>query len=921
MKKVIIALLAASLLVSCAKKEAVDETVLETAVAAEIQETKASDESAALENESEKALLRDTDPLLENARYSGEVKTTSHEQYLNDPLVIGEFDLQGNSLEDRTYLVGSNLCKLYPADAFTPGEITKYGEQAYEMGKLEGRELADIPFGTILKASAEGKKYGRKTNWGYTEGFSFQDNVNYFYEVEYKGMKGVVFGADLVTGSKNGDYVSYDTHKNMIFSELLLKNNKLDEFRPVTGLKDLSKEVCSNLEENGVVLQYAPIKKKLYSEELIGYYKGILSDYFLPMFITTDLVSHSQHLVFDRMLQYTEQKYFSPRLLELCNSFIAAMEKDSDVPENVKALAIKYFQVPQLILRTNPVEKTREKGWSYENYWEEEFNREELLAEYPEDVIGDYNQIVNASGNRTVIFETTENFSQYKPRGHYTKNPVLENYFRANLWFGRIHFTIASSEENYLTGEECAKMEPVAMFIVNTVKKNPELYLQWSNVFDPITALIGESDDLGFNEVLPLWQAQGVEDFSSWASDKEKLSDFVKLCHEKLRPPAISSNSIIYGPSEETGEDSTPPMGWRFLGQRFTYDSYIHSKSALPEVRGLVRGLDVMKVLGSKTAETLLSQTDYKEPETDGNGVAPIGYNGGAKLKTVLDGLQKDVENFPEDYWTKTYYNNVLSMVKAQAGFETGAGFYFTQFPMWNIKSLVSAHSTWAELRHDTILYVKQYAAEKGGDGDYVTFRSQFPDYAVNYIEPNIDFWLTGYESVENLKRIFELYNLLDNRSSRALELLSTIYEKVIPIVYAECQDQEIDYTSNMWIRTVPSILDEAVVVMECTGNVNDFNADDPSQYYMAGIADVYTNNDANVCLEVGVGRALKIYVPLNDHNGKRIAVGFMPSYVEFYQDGNNRLTDEEWKAMIYPDKDYEDKMPSWEQTCIISAE
>lgn len=909
MKKVVVAVLAASLLVSCSKKEA---SVVASVLENEVQIGEVIDEASAEIPQTQVSLSDEKSSTL-NVFSSGLPQTNSHQKYLEDELVFKPFDLQGNSLSDVTYLVGSDLCKLYPCDAFTEA-----GDGAYKMGILEGRELADIPFGTILKAAGGNKRYADASS-KYKEGFHFQDNVNYFYEVEYKGQKGVVFGADLVTSTKYSDYVSSSTHTNMIYSELLLKNNKYDEFRPVIGLEDLSTPVLSNLENDKLVIQHTSIKY-LGADELINLYQSLLGKYFLPIFITTDLVSHSQHLVFDRMLQSTEQHVFSPRLLSLCNSFIETMKNDTDVPENVKDLAIKYFQVPQLLLRTTPLpyEEIPKGEWRPQTFWRELENIDEIIAEYPSDVVADYQQIMNASGVKTAIFDTLENFSQYKPRGHYTKNPELENYFRAHMWFGRIHFTIASSDENYLTSDECAKMEPVAMFIVNTVKKNPALYLEWSNVFDPITALIGESDDLGFNEVLPLWQAEGIENFADWAGDKEKLAAFVTLCHEKLRPPAISSNSIVFGPSESDGENLVPPMGWRFLGQRFTYDSYIHSKSALPEVRGLVRGLDIMKVLGSNAAEELLSQTDYNKPFVYDDGTTDTGYAGGPALKAVLDDLQKDVENFPEDYWTKTYYNNVLSMIKAQATFERGAGFYFTESPMWNIKSLISAHSTWAELRHDTILYVKQSAAERGGDGEYITFRSRFPDYAVNYIEPNLNFWLTGYASVKNLKRVYELYKLLDDRSSRALELLTKVYENALPIVYAEYEDQEIDEASNMWIRTIPSILNEATMIMETTGYVNDTYTNDQDQLRMACIAEVYTNNDAGVCLEVGVGRALRVYVPLNDHNGKRIAVGFMPSYVEFYQNENNRLTDEEWKNMIYPSGFYNDKMPFWEQTCIL---
>ncbi|MBP5792523.1 MAG: DUF3160 domain-containing protein, partial [Spirochaetaceae bacterium] len=40
----------------------------------------------------------------------------------------------------------------------------------------------------------------------------------------------------------------------------------------------------------------------------------------------------------------------------------------------------------------------------------------------------------------------TEDYSQYKPRGHYTKNERLKAYFRTMMWFGRINFCLADPD-------------------------------------------------------------------------------------------------------------------------------------------------------------------------------------------------------------------------------------------------------------------------------------------------------------------------------------------------------------------------------------------------------------------------------------------------------------------------------------------
>src|SRR5207237_902694 len=40
-----------------------------------------------------------------------------------------------------------------------------------------------------------------------------------------------------------------------------------------------------------------------------------------------------------------------------------------------------------------------------------------------------------------------EDFSQYVPRGHYTRSEDLMRYFRTMMWFGRITFRLKDADE------------------------------------------------------------------------------------------------------------------------------------------------------------------------------------------------------------------------------------------------------------------------------------------------------------------------------------------------------------------------------------------------------------------------------------------------------------------------------------------
>ena len=817
--------------------------------------------------------------------------TNAHEQFLNDPLVFSPVPDQGIP-SGSTAVVGSQLCMLYPKEAFA----FKDGGEAVLNDVIYGENYGTpVPLSSIVQITGEKLLNGAPGQNPYAnQMFEFQSNWNWFYPAKWNGMEGYVFGSDLAGLNDN-------IEKNRITAELYRTGGKFTEFYPISGYGKLEDAVVSCLEENRLAIQKTKRSEWILADDMVDNYRRISGDSKTPVFITTDFAAHCQHLMFDRMLQYTEENFFLPRLQSLTEHFISALSERTDAPKEIQETAIKYFQVPLLVLKTAPEKIEDERNWrepiSYKELDDEALKA--IFAEFSPDVISDYKKIYDAENRLdSAVMGVEEDFSQYKPRGHYTKNPLLETYFRAEMWFGRIHFLISGETPS------ANDRTKIALLICDTVQKNPELYNEWKRLFDPITTLIGISDDLSFYEILPLWNSEKLDDFEKWANDSEKVISFMRLCHEKLRPPAINSTPVFSadGTISHDGEDLTKPdMGFRLFGQRFTYDSYIHDQVSPPRLmsRDIVRGLDVMKVFGSKSAEILLQNSDY--PQMEG-------------LKENLDALQTDFSSYGSEFWNLSYYNQVLAQVKTQVIFEQGAGFYFTESPLWNVKALLSSHGTWAELRHDTILYVKQSAAERAGDGDFdPTYRTLPVPDPIHYIEPNIPFWKTSLNSVAKLMQCLNDNDLLDEESAYVLEKLTEIYTKCIAISERETQNKPTTKTENDWIPTLASYFEKLIFVHNRADIIEDRD-----QLRMDCIADVFTNYDFGVCLEVGVARPHKIYVPLNDsHGGKRIAIGFCFSYYEFTQDVNNRLTDEEWKDIAYIEQ-LDKYMPDWERECLL---
>ena len=236
--------------------------------------------------------------------------------------------------------------------------------------------------------------------------------------------------------------------------------------------------------------------------------------------------------------------------------------------------------------------------------WEEP-DLEVLFAEYSPEARAELNLILGQGGfAESPNFAYTEDYSQYKPRGHYTKNGILEAYFRTMMWFGRLHFAMGGSDTPNITdeqaealgqypavegevttrtGDDVARLlTPVALIINRIANDDAHVMASWRELFDPITWLIGVSDDLNFDDIVPVMDLVDWTGFPAWLSDDANLDAFMSESVNHLRGPRISGNSLFLGPS---GNHEEPLPGFRLFGQRFTFDSLIHQMLSAPRLK------------------------------------------------------------------------------------------------------------------------------------------------------------------------------------------------------------------------------------------------------------------------------------------------------------------------------------------------
>jgi len=817
------------------------------------------------------------------------INASAHSKYLYDPLRFLDLP-DGGVPQGRTAVVGSDVCLFYPVESISSDD---------ELRLLPAGE--PVPFAAIIPLGEE-----LKNSFAYQGWFSFQDNFNYFYKTEWKGRKGIVFGADLYgIGKSNSD--------NRINALLYKNNGYFENFYQYCGYDRIRDDIAAELEKNGIAFQ--SVNPNEYSlsldrpDDMISLYMSLLDRTAAGIFVTTDLAAHVNHLIFDRLLQYLEEEYFYPQLAALTDEYIKTIEQmRGQIPQEIYNSSLLYFQTAKALLSLAPVKVEGQDYYKTVEYRDVDAQR--VLSSFPQQVRDEIQKMDAASGiNSSSVFPfMREDYSQYKARGHYTKNGVLSAYFRALMWYGRINFNLGGGGD---TREYAIRMAPLALFITDITEASPVIKHIWSSLFDPITELIGVSDDISFIELSPLWERIKGNSFNNWYSNPVNLERFITEEYSELRSPSISGFSLLEGPHDGGYmiEDYKPPMGWRLFGQRYTLDSEIHHHLSPPRYfnpaspRHMVTGLDIMKVLGSAAADRLLGESDYRI------------YAG---LERKMNELQRELENVSIDYWMSTYYNNVLYQIKTLSKFENGTGFYFTERPGWNLKAMNSAHGVWAELRHDTILYAKQVVAEMGGGSENPTFRTKPLPAPIHYLEPNIPFWDASIIAFQKLYEILQKYGYLDGNTAQMLTRLHELYIKAAEISMQEAEDKPVSAADSVWISRIARDL----AYLSLTHTIRYGYTEDINSLRMALAADVFTNAETMLVLETAVGIPYRIYIPLNDgQGGKRIAVGYCFSYYEFPQPMSQRLNNEQWKEIVYADNaNMDGYLPFWMRGRVLPA-
>jgi len=568
----------------------------------------------------------------------------------------------------------------------------------------------------------------------------------------------------------------------------------------------------------------------------------------IPLFITTDAVLHIYHTLFDHLLSEIEVQKLTVVLEHLTDTLIINAEivyneaEDTDVKEAAR-LNLAFFSVAKKLLK----------------------GTDATIPESVSDLVNaELELILNHDGFYfSPIFGefSLMDYSQFKVRGHYTKSDNLEAYFKTMMWYGWTIFTMEPELFGLIPRRHTLQAILLVQMLNNAELNDQSVLDLWESIYTSTVFFVGKTDDPCVREYKMIAEEVYGSDFLALSPDSladSSLLDAYMIEAQKLPEPKI--------PNRIPGTLTTY-KGFRFMGQRFIPDSCMFAHLVYPDVgsfgspRSMPKSLDIMAVLGSERAYTLLDSV-YGETAYE-NYSEKI-----AEFRTEFS------EKNPEDWAQNLYWNWLYCLMPLL--YEKTEGYpLFMQTTAWSDKELLTALASWTELRHDTILYAKQ---------SYSTYGTL--DINKSYVEPNPHIYARLASLVGYTRNGLASRGLLIDEYREKLDLFEYLLLFLRDVAIKELKNvplSELEYDNLL-----------------CFGKVmEDIISDVDDTDNMAVIADVHTEAEQKICLEEGVGYPLDIYVIINEGGTIRITRGAIFSYFEFTQPVSERLTDEDWQYML----------------------
>jgi len=598
----------------------------------------------------------------------------------------------------------------------------------------------------------------------------------------------------------------------------------VERFHPLTGT------ARSRLCQQGFVILNATRE-----EYLSRAYQDIAHDEELAVFVTSDAMLYLFHT--------------------LLNDLLMTVEKGALYTETLTL--VRELQADSLdVYTTTPMAQTLGRQAARHNLVVFSVARALLEPDStpPAEVLTDVISYTHKITEHTAVeLYPGDDYTQYKPRGHYAGDPQLERYFRTMKWLGRRIYRIQDNVYPHDADVELA----AAASLAHMLQENLVAQAAWERVYDVTRLLAGPADSI----TPPLVSRAISRTFgtSFTLALLEQPANLALLRGELMTHDDYPTSEIIPVP---TLPGQIPLKYVQVMGERYLPDSEVMQKTVFTYTsRTLPSGLDVMAaLLASDQADVLLAAEKAQDPA----------------FAAQLAALRTQFGGYTTTWWTRSTYNSWLYSLKPLLVSYSSQSPQFMRSAAWERKELNTALASWTHLRHDFILYGKQPYVPLGGSRGY------------GLVEPVPEFYTRLSGACHQISGTLAGYALLPEVYAQALEGLAARLD-----VFAGYADK---------------IVAHQPLTEGEQDDIHNFG------YWLAGflagrgmvektpvtVADVASDSNTGNVLHEGVGLFNPIVIVYEQPDGSSLAgLGYVMSYYEFVRSNWERLTDAQWQTQV----------------------
>jgi hypothetical protein len=450
------------------------------------------------------------------------------------------------------------------------------------------------------------------------------------------------------------------------------------------------------------------------------YYRIFYSD--LPVFVTADSILQAWHRSYEALLEELEEFYLLPSMSNLVSA----------LREKLALVGAQYGTGPM----TNSILDVD----YYLAVASSLFNAAQVPSQFDQDsrVLETLEAIDRAQLEEFVLFDRRHgnpnephrfDFSQFVVRGHYTKTAELRRYFRGMMWLGLVDFRVAGNPD------DPSPRELGSAIVLNQLLRDAGKLADWDYADQIIRVFVGIPDSMGFREMGALLDAAGIQSLAD-LSESRLVELQQSLMTGRLGMQAIEGHPFWspLGP-----EQLVLPRSFTVFGQRFTLDSWAFSQVVFDRIiwdtngipgfedkveRRMPSGLDVaFSVLdnGSTVPELVLRIAN----------LAGRAFRDGLPYQHNLASVRQVVDSQTPESWDASIYTMWLAALRELSAPTTDPVFTEAmRTRAWAGKNLSTQLASWAHLRHNTMLYVKESVTS-----------SAICSYPYGFVEPRVKFW------------------------------------------------------------------------------------------------------------------------------------------------------------------------------------